>query len=607
MGGGISSEAVDAEAEPLRKLLESDRGEGSSSSSSSREEYWLKEELARLREREHKLSHEKHYWRTYARQLEQEKSELVKTHFFGAIRLESRLTSHKEEVYEPHSYSQDYKWYKTSCPCCRRPVEVTVTSLSRWQPRRARGRRAFVVVLWGANAGYALGALVLGLRLKELSPYIERVMLHTDDVPRNYLEALGEFWQLKEVDYIDGVEDLYVGKGNIFDGVFTKLGAWTLEEFEKVLLLDLDIIPLRAMDELFELPCPAAMVRGQGETEHGERVDGRRFFGGEDEKDYPWGQTGGINAGVILLQPDGDVFKQMHKEVTCKNHPCHIAGNGPEQDYLSRFFAASDTPWHQISVAWNYQLHQSLFAIERAVHWKRFVLSSDKEFSHADRTWLPLRMRIGLEEIGVVHFSGEVKLWHLLLKTAPSDDRRRNVSHEAASEWTDEGFAEYLLSIQRGHALWVARTAPEEEYQEHGCVVKNGRVFVADQDVTRDVDWMVEQVKQVATRATQVWRKCAESLLGVRPDVVEQLQRPQVPEGCLELGTGVEVSYTMPGRFPLTRMMRAQVQGVHANGKYVVRYERGGEWGDTERQVCPSRVRALEKLNGDPSKATAES
>ena len=33
-------------------------------------------------------------------------------------------------------------------------------------------------------------------------------------MPRNYLEALGEFWQLKEVDYIDGVEDLYVGKGS---------------------------------------------------------------------------------------------------------------------------------------------------------------------------------------------------------------------------------------------------------------------------------------------------------------------------------------------------------------------------------------------------------
>ena len=51
------------------------------------------------------------------------------------------------------------------------------------------------------------------------------------------------------------------------------------------------------------------------------------------------------------------------------------------------------------------------------------------------------------------HLDTEVKLWHLLLKTAPSDDRRRNVSHEAASEWTDEGFAEYLLPLVR--RKWV--------------------------------------------------------------------------------------------------------------------------------------------------------
>ena len=45
------------------------------------------------------------------------------------------------------------------------------------------------MALWGANAGYALGALVLGRRLQELSPKIQRVLLHTDDVPKNYLEA----------------------------------------------------------------------------------------------------------------------------------------------------------------------------------------------------------------------------------------------------------------------------------------------------------------------------------------------------------------------------------------------------------------------------------
>jgi hypothetical protein len=39
-------------------------------------------------------------------------------------------------------------------------------------------------------------------------------------------------------------------------------------------------------------------------------------------------------------------------------------------------FAAPLLPRHQISVAWNYQLHQSLFAIERVLQWKVFMDNS---------------------------------------------------------------------------------------------------------------------------------------------------------------------------------------------------------------------------------------
>lgn len=43
---------------------------------------------------------------------------------------------------------------------------------------------------------------------------------------------------------------------------------------------------LKPLDELFNLECPAAMVRGQGEgNRHGEEVDGRFFFGAEDAKE----------------------------------------------------------------------------------------------------------------------------------------------------------------------------------------------------------------------------------------------------------------------------------------------------------------------------------
>ena len=41
----------------------------------------------------------------------------------------------------------------------------------------------------------------------------------------------------------------------------------------------------------------------------------------------------------------------------------------------------------------------------------------------------------------------KVKLWHLILKAPPSEDRRREVNHEAESQWTDEAFVEYLLPL----------------------------------------------------------------------------------------------------------------------------------------------------------------
>ena len=42
--------------------------------------------------------------------------------------------------------------------------------------------------------------------------------------------------------------------------------------------------------------------------------------------------------GLHILAQGG----HSRSEVTSQHHPAHIAGNGPEQDYLTRFFAAQD-------------------------------------------------------------------------------------------------------------------------------------------------------------------------------------------------------------------------------------------------------------------------
>merc|ERR1719242_1514282 len=96
-------------------------------------------------------------------------------------------------------------------------------------------------------------------------------------------------------------------------------------------------------------------------AQHGKPIDGRCFFRGEDDDEFPWGQAAGINAGVMLWQPHWRTYQRMLFDVTCEEHPAHVPGNGPEQDYLSRFWA--DAPWTHIEVGYNFQMHQLFYAI----------------------------------------------------------------------------------------------------------------------------------------------------------------------------------------------------------------------------------------------------
>ena len=271
--GAASSDFVDPETLPLKILLAEEVGldRRDCAKEKEKEQNEKDQEIQELLIANWHLRHEKNYWRDYAYDCR-----------IGTVGLKSPLTKWSEKMHRPDREGAGWRWYKTNCPCCRRPLEITMSSVEErpWTEHPRGSRQAFVTVLWGANAGYALGALVLGVRLQEISPHIERVIVHTDDVPSNFLEAFkkGGLWQLRKVDYIDGVSELYVRKGNIFDGVFTKLAVWKLEEYDKVLLLDIDIIPLKPLDGLFDLPCPAAMVRGQGSDIHGAEVDGSRFL-----------------------------------------------------------------------------------------------------------------------------------------------------------------------------------------------------------------------------------------------------------------------------------------------------------------------------------------
>lgn len=570
-------------------------------------------------------------WRQAYRELEEQirfEKEQEKARDWKECWVSSPLTKFKDIVSKSSDGGWGWKYFAGSCPCCRRPLDITLHRASDPPEAQAAAqssgvaagdaaggtpveRVAYCAALWGSNAGYALGAMVLGHRLKELDEEDgraagpDRVLIHTDDVPPNYLKALEKVWWLKKVDYIDGVKALYNSKGTIFDGVFTKLSAWTLTYYNKVLLLDLDLIPLRPLRSLFELEPPAALIRGSNNYVDGHEVDGRSFFASEEHAEYPWGQTGGINAGVILLKPDKWIFERMLNEVTAEYHPCHIAGSGPEQDYLTRFFAAAtDMNWRHISLKWNFQLHHVPFALERAISWRWQALIEGREYWFSDDEWLPPRLALPMEEINVIHFSGDVKLWHMLLEANVSSDataeRRRAFEHFEAPheecEDPDAVFAEKLLKDQRrSYSLWVDKDAEPQDYATWGCILTPEKRFKMLPDAEKDVTTLVEKsmghLRSVARLATETWRCSAERLLKEMPTLIEDLKTPQVPEGALPIGTMVDVLWVPLGE-PETkgRWHAGRVSAVHEDGSYVVKFNTSGEWGDTQRRVPAARV-----------------
>lgn len=343
------------------------------------------------------------------------------------------------------------------CAVCKRPISIAPAAVPHAKRSRVeKGRCAYVITLWGSSPEYVLGAMVLGWSLRRTQTPHDMVVVHTSDVSSAALDLLQQVgWIPREVEHIDATTRLaQEGCENMrFAKVFTKLRVLELVEYSKILMLDIDLLVRENVDHLFDVQAPAAMVRGpEVRYEHGGRVYGRYFFCGSRDDRYSWGQASGINAGVMLLQPDAEVFQQMLLEVRDSNHPEHIRGNGPEQDYLSRFYTSD---WHHLSVAYNFQLHHMYFALSPAYD------------GIADRT----KFILNSDLIKIIHYSSEPKPWSRLLE-------------EQYRSYTDEQWLEEVLLSFSGYRAWVLKDPecmkPEGE--------RNGLKFSKDGTLHK-IDW----------------------------------------------------------------------------------------------------------------------
>lgn len=219
---------------------------------------------------------------------------------------------------------------------------------------RDGGPFAYATLLYGSTAEYFLGALVLGWSLHEHGCQEDKLLLHTEDVPDPFLEALRQYWKLRQVNALNAVQTLYEDfDKSRFKGVFTKLQVLSVTDYRKVLMMDLDMLVRGNLDELFKLRTPAALKRcsGREQPEHGGDVFAEDMWYAQRD-----GMCSGINAGVMLLEPDQQVYDRMVAEIQDFGHPEHLGTTGPEQDYLARFYTTfGRAAWSHIHAKYNYQ------------------------------------------------------------------------------------------------------------------------------------------------------------------------------------------------------------------------------------------------------------
>ena len=268
-------------------------------------------------------------------------------------------------------------------PGVRSRVQCQGASLVRRTSRApsAPGRKfAFVTVLWAPESGnpeeYIVNALSLGCSLRKTSTKHDLVLLATPDLlSYESARALSTFWDVRQQDHAE--VPLKMRCAPRFRHVFTKLSVMKLTEYDKVLMLDADMLVIRNVDELFGFPAPAGFMRGTDDYRPSEirppetirAIDGR--------------VVGGINAGVVLLEPVEGEYERMFGELQSSAMRRDLKNSrGPEQDFLTLFYKSR---WSGLHPKYNYQLHQILL-----------------------NPWGE-RMRIGWDDISILHFSAELK------------------------------------------------------------------------------------------------------------------------------------------------------------------------------------------------------
>ncbi|KAI0257592.1 glycosyltransferase family 8 protein [Lactifluus subvellereus] len=264
-------------------------------------------------------------------------------------------------------------------------------------------KAAYVTLL--TRDSYLPGALTLHYSLKSVRSRYPLVVLFTPSLPQRTREALiRRNVQLREIQPLQP-EDGYVlaKQDERFADTWSKLRAFELAEYDRVVLMDSDMIVMRNMDELMELDLPADWIAAA----HACACNPRKLA--HYPKDCGHTQPSSIepssprpytllNSGLVIITPSSTLARSITDFL--RTSPLVPTFSFPDQDLLAAFFQGrwKPLPWVYNALKTLRVIHKNLWRDEevRCLHyilsdkpWKARVQESDAvdDLAEMDRWW----------------------------------------------------------------------------------------------------------------------------------------------------------------------------------------------------------------------------
>ena len=247
-------------------------------------------------------------------------------------------------------------------------------------------RCAYVSLFFGDDPDIFLGLVSNGwsLRVTHQTPH-DLVLMHTSDVPQQFLDILGSFWKLCRVD--DLAFDHLVTKGSreSLKRLFLKLRLFELIQYAKVLFLDVDILIRKSLDDVFDVPAPAGVLY-DGKDDLTENAG--MVLAADDLIDPATEELiFRVNAGVLLIEPCREEFRRICEMGASWGCDGDQASFCPEEELLTRYFASQCSGLRSLHLEWNLEIYRSSQATRCDVEVARIFHFSCRRLKPWWTTW----------------------------------------------------------------------------------------------------------------------------------------------------------------------------------------------------------------------------